>query len=157
MASCARRLGLKPYEHGAKSASKIGSSTSFQDAWTTRSHGWNTQTASLTRSRLQDHPFPVRQRMEAAGFQLLPQLDKESLLADPFPDEGGGHPVDSGRACALVPRNPFPGHQQKPEIGDEVVRSDRSAVPAFLLVRFCGPPPEPDVPVGQASGSPQAR
>src|SRR6476660_9921495 len=37
MASCARRLGRKPYEHGAKSASKIGSSTSFKDAWTTRS------------------------------------------------------------------------------------------------------------------------
>jgi hypothetical protein len=30
---------------------------------------------------------------------------------------------------------------------NEVVRSDHSAVPAFLPVRFCGPPPEPDVPV----------
>ena len=37
MASCARRLGRKPYEHGSKSASKIGSSTSFSDACTTRS------------------------------------------------------------------------------------------------------------------------
>ena len=27
------------------------------------------------------------------------------------------------------------------------VRSDRSAVPAFRLVRLCGPPPEPAVPV----------
>jgi hypothetical protein len=27
------------------------------------------------------------------------------------------------------------------------VRSGRSAVPVFRLVRFCGPPPEPDVPV----------
>ena len=27
------------------------------------------------------------------------------------------------------------------------MRSGRSAVPAFLPVRFCGPPPEPDVPV----------
>jgi hypothetical protein len=33
MASCACRLGLKPYEHGAKSASKIGSSTNFKNEW----------------------------------------------------------------------------------------------------------------------------
>ena len=30
IASCARRLGRKPYEDGLKSASKIGSSTSFR-------------------------------------------------------------------------------------------------------------------------------
>ena len=36
-ASCARRLGRNPYETGMKSASKIGSSTSFSAAWTTRS------------------------------------------------------------------------------------------------------------------------
>src|SRR6266849_1822869 len=37
IASCARRFGRNPYEHGLKSASKIGSSTSFRLAWTTRS------------------------------------------------------------------------------------------------------------------------
>ena len=37
MASCARRFGRNPYEHGWKSASKMGSSTSFRLAWTTRS------------------------------------------------------------------------------------------------------------------------
>jgi hypothetical protein len=37
IASCARRLGRNPYEHGWKSASKMGSSTSFRLAWTTRS------------------------------------------------------------------------------------------------------------------------
>src|SRR5215218_3222658 len=37
MASCARRPGRNPYEHGAKSASQIGSSTSLHAAWTTRS------------------------------------------------------------------------------------------------------------------------
>jgi hypothetical protein len=36
------------------------------------------------------------------------------------------------------------------------VRSTRSALPVFLLVGFSGSPPEPDVPVGRASGSPQA-
>jgi hypothetical protein len=37
IASCARRFGRNPYEHGWKSASKMGSSTSFRLAWTTRS------------------------------------------------------------------------------------------------------------------------
>ena len=37
MASCARRPGRNPYEHGWKPASKMGSRTSLSDAWTTRS------------------------------------------------------------------------------------------------------------------------
>jgi hypothetical protein len=37
IASCARRLGRNPYEHGWKSASNIGSSTSLSAPWTTRS------------------------------------------------------------------------------------------------------------------------
>jgi hypothetical protein len=37
MACVADRLGRKPYEHGRKSASKIGSNTSFAAAWPTRS------------------------------------------------------------------------------------------------------------------------
>ena len=37
IASWARRLGLNPYEHGWKSASKMGSSTALRLAWTTRS------------------------------------------------------------------------------------------------------------------------
>jgi len=37
IASWARRFGRNPYEHGLKSASKMGSSTSFSAAWTTRS------------------------------------------------------------------------------------------------------------------------
>jgi hypothetical protein len=37
IASWARRIGRNPYEHGSKSASKIGSSTSFSAAWTTLS------------------------------------------------------------------------------------------------------------------------
>ena len=36
IASCARRFGRKPYEHGLKSASKIGSSSIFSEACTTR-------------------------------------------------------------------------------------------------------------------------
>jgi hypothetical protein len=37
IASWARRLGRNPYEHGWKSASKMGSSTALRLAWTTRS------------------------------------------------------------------------------------------------------------------------
>src|ERR1035437_10208271 len=37
IASCARRFGRNPYEHGLKSASKMGSRTAFRLAWTTRS------------------------------------------------------------------------------------------------------------------------
>jgi len=37
IASCARRPGRNPYEHGWKSASQMGSSTSLRAAWTTRS------------------------------------------------------------------------------------------------------------------------
>src|SRR5829696_7940601 len=37
IASCARRLGRNPYEHGWKSASKTGSSTALHAACTTRS------------------------------------------------------------------------------------------------------------------------
>lgn len=47
--------------------------------------------------------------------------------------------------------------QIDPPSGDlDIVRSTRSALPVFLLVGFSGSPPEPDVPVGRASGSPQA-
>ena len=37
IASWVRRFGRNPYEHGKKSASKIGSSTAFNAVWTTRS------------------------------------------------------------------------------------------------------------------------
>jgi len=37
IASCARRFGRNPYEHGTKAASKMGSSTALRLAWTTRS------------------------------------------------------------------------------------------------------------------------
>ena len=50
IASCARRLGRNPYEHGLKSASKMGSSTSFRLAWTTRS-------AMVGIPRLRSFPF----------------------------------------------------------------------------------------------------
>jgi len=37
IASWVRRFGRNPYEHGKKSASKIGSSTALTAVWTTRS------------------------------------------------------------------------------------------------------------------------
>ena len=49
IASWARRFGRNPYEHGRKSASKIGSSTSFKLVWTTNPAG---------QDRYPDHPVP---------------------------------------------------------------------------------------------------
>src|SRR5262249_52620228 len=81
----------------------------------------NPQPTPLARPRLGDHPFPDRQRTETARLQLLPQFGEKFLHADPFLDEGDGFPIDSGRACALVPRYPFPRPPQDAGIGDEVV------------------------------------
>ena len=57
--------------------------------------------------------------------------------------------------------DPYPDHDEQAEFllvqaDVEVVRSDRSAVPVSQPTRFCGPPPEPDVRLVDASGSPQA-
>ena len=67
MASCARRLGLKPYEHDTKSASKIGSSTSFKDACTTRS-----ATVGIpSRRRLRDPGLGIIRSRTGSGRKLL--------------------------------------------------------------------------------------
>ena len=51
-ASCARRFGRNPYEHGSKSASKMGSITSFKAACTTRS-------ATVGMPRLRSFPLAL--------------------------------------------------------------------------------------------------
>ena len=51
------------------------------------------------------------------------------------------------RPLPSVAPDPRPRHDEDGWVTHEVVRSGRSAVPASLPVRFCGPPPEPDVPV----------
>ena len=67
IASCARRFGRNPYEHGWKSASKIGSSTSFSAACTTRSVTVGMPSAAQFPARLGDHHLPHRCRCERPG------------------------------------------------------------------------------------------
>jgi hypothetical protein len=89
--------------------------------------------------------------LEHKGIALQDQIRSwRELNVEPIDPEA----VDPYTRCRIITMN---GIEAERGIGDKVVRSDRSAVPAFLLVRFCGPPPDPDVPVGRASGSPQAR
>jgi hypothetical protein len=90
-----------------------------------------------------------RQRRRSSGSVLG---HPDGLL-----DIGDPQAIDTGSVRATVARHPVERHIQRRRVAHEVVRSDRSAVPALPLARFCGPPPEPDVPVGRASGSPQAR
>jgi hypothetical protein len=45
LAIVADRFGRNPYEHGKKSASKIGSNTTLAAAWTTRSRTVGTEAA----------------------------------------------------------------------------------------------------------------
>ncbi len=62
-ASCARRFGRNPYEHGLKSASKIGSSTAFRLAWTTRS----TTVGIPSLRNFPDFPFGIITRRTSTG------------------------------------------------------------------------------------------
>ena len=81
------------------------------------------------RPRFGDHPFPHRQRTESAR----PATDPAARRGSPRTPmrsrtNDGGPAVDSGRACALVARHPFPRHQQKAGIGDEVEQIIEPAV-----------------------------
>jgi hypothetical protein len=104
MASWARRPGRKPYEHGWKSASKIGSSTALRAAWTTRSRtvampnrrrlppglgiitsrtasGWNLR--ALRSSRSSERTSELLEALEASGGRVLqcnwPVLRRKAL------------------------------------------------------------------------------
>ena len=121
IASCARRPGRKPYEHGTKSASKIGSSTSFRDACTTRS----ATVGMPRRRRLRVPGLGIIRSLTGSGRNLRDlscsrSVGQEGVPADLLPDGDGGLPVDSGRARTLVPRYPIPGHHQETGISDEV-------------------------------------
>jgi hypothetical protein len=62
IACVADRLGRNPYETGKKSASKIGSSTSFTAAWATRS-----RTVGIPNGRLPPPGFGMSTRLAGAG------------------------------------------------------------------------------------------
>ena len=64
-APVAPRRGRKPYEHGRKSASKIGSSTSVAAIWTTRS-----LTVGMPSGRFFPSAFGMYRRKTALGRYL---------------------------------------------------------------------------------------
>jgi hypothetical protein len=79
------RAKVHPYEHGRKSASKIGSSTSFRDAWTTRSRAVGTVASYCGPFRLCGLGFDVVREFVgvgdasvAVGLDLVAVVDLES-------------------------------------------------------------------------------
>jgi hypothetical protein len=61
-----------PWEHGRKSAAKIGSNTSLRAACTVRSaRGGDTESATFRRPRLRDRPFPHGYRGEPPGLEIF--------------------------------------------------------------------------------------
>src|SRR5882724_1966994 len=102
MASWAR-LRRNPYQHGWKSASKMGSSTSLHDPI---GDGRDTQPAELA-VRLWDRHLPHRIRPE---YPLL------ELLSEPLKQSGRLHrtkrprrdPIGTGRTRTLVRPHPLP-------------------------------------------------
>ena len=128
-ASCARRLGLKPYEHDSKSASKIGSSTSLAAAARRdRPVGMPSGRSCLP---LSGSSVQTAARAETAGPQLIPQLGEEVLRTDAFPNRSGGLAVNSCRACALIFSHPVPCHRQESWVDDEV---EQIVEPAMRIV-----------------------
>jgi len=70
--------------------------------------------ARRLRDRLLPHPF----RGEPPGLQIFPQSGQHALSTRA--DRGGNHPVDPGRACALVAPHPVPRHHEERRVIDEV-------------------------------------
>ena len=80
-----------------KSASKIGSSTSFNAAWTTRSAMVGMPNAQLSRtSAFRDQSLTHRQRTKRAVLDLCPQIVQEPLNTDRHLDGGAVQPSTPG-------------------------------------------------------------
>src|ERR1039457_6602473 len=119
MAAWARRLGRKPYEHDLKSASKIGSSTSFKLACTTRS-------VAVGMPRRRSLPFALgiiasRTRTGVNRRALRSSRSRLKDLPGSRPDGPRRDAIDPGRACTLVDPEPVPCHDAEGRVSDEVV------------------------------------
>ena len=120
IASCARRFGRNPYEHGWKSASKIGSSTAFKLAWTTRSATvGDTELAELPAFLRYQH-LPHHDRPELTRLQRIPDLPQELGTPSPSLDSGHRDPIGTRRPCPSVTGNALPGMHQKCRVIYEV-------------------------------------
>jgi hypothetical protein len=100
----------------------------------------------------------VRKTDLGALRQRLEELLRDDPAPEPWQDPGGLHRVRAALGVHREPAQQRGGRRVDPmrPAGDPgAVRSTRGAPLVFPPVGFLGPPPEPDVPVGRASGSPQ--
>ena len=102
-----------------KSASKIGSSTSFKEACTVRS-------AAVGMPSRRSFPLALGIIFSRTGCgENRPSLEVISQPAEQLPgteDDGArSHSIDTGRACPLVAPDPTPRHDEERRVIDEVV------------------------------------
>src|SRR5258708_3067600 len=136
IASCARRFGRNPYEHGLKSASKIGSSPSFRLAWTTRpAVQFDRLTPSHDAGRELLRPGPgagIPRRVFGHSFppltDTLPPFPMPAAL--PRSESYGGSPPPAPSAGVA----PIPASRPGRAAGGERTR----VVPTFAVVRLTG-------------------
>src|SRR4051794_12432370 len=113
MASCARRFGRNPYEHGRKSASKMGLSTSLRTACTTRSVTVESPAWGQFPARLGNLDLTYLDRLERPRPQLLTHAQPELLDPDPGGDPGHRGPVHPRGPRPRVPRDALPRHHRR--------------------------------------------
>lgn len=146
IASCARRLGRNPYEHGVTSTSKIGSpAPAFRAACITRPATVGTPNRRTVPPALDLHP-PRRRRLDGAGPEPPADVSEGLLHPNRSPDVTYGHTVDPCRPGPLVPRRllhrtepPPPPVSARPEHRDSPARLR----PSQSLSLLSTPPPFP--------------
>src|ERR671910_895731 len=117
MASWARRFGRKPYEHGLKSASKIGSSTNFNEACTTRS-----AVVGMPSERTLPLALGIvfsRTRWGTKRPALRSSRSPPSSPAAPNTTERGATPSTPAVRAPLLPPHPSPCHDEERRVIDE--------------------------------------
>jgi hypothetical protein len=102
-----------------KSASKTGSSTSFNTACTPVGGRRGPETPDLAR-RFRDRLLPHPLRNERRGLELGSQPPQQFRSAEA--NRSRRDPVDPGGACTLVAPHPFPRNHQEERVIDEIVQ-----------------------------------
>ena len=106
-----------------KSASKIGSSTSYERGLHEPVHrGRDPEAPELAPlARLGDHRLPHRDRGERRrALRCSRASPEERRDIGVVGDEGRDHPVDPGGSCPLVAPHPLPRHHEERRVMDEV-------------------------------------
>lgn len=119
----ARRPGRNPYDEELKPGSKIGSSTSFSAAWTTRS-------LAVGMPRRRSFPLVLGTRALAYGQRDEGPVLQVGAYSGQEPDHAacgrldprGGPAVDPGCSRPFVRPDPAPRHREERRIRHEVVQ-----------------------------------